>query len=91
MKFIKGAIPETLPQVDSDKIAYLHIDMNCVEPEIAAVEYFWDKLVSGAIVVLDDYGHAGHEEQRYAFNDFVKRKNVPILCLPTGQGLIIKP
>lgn len=88
---IKGTIPETLTEVQSQKIAYLHIDMNCVLPEIAAAEYFWDRLVSGAVMLLDDYGHAGHEEQKYAFDDFAKRKGVEILCLPTGQGLIIKP
>jgi len=91
VKIIKGAIPETLSQVTSEKIAYLHIDMNCVIPEIAAAEYFWEKLVSGAAVILDDYGHGGHEAQKYAFDDFAKKKGIPILCLPTGQGLIIKP
>jgi len=35
VKIIKGAVPETLPQVTSKKIAYLSIDMNCVIPEIA--------------------------------------------------------
>lgn len=90
VEIIEGPIPETLPRVKSQKIAYLSIDMNCAIPEIAAMEYFWDKLVKGAIIVLDDYGHSGHEEQKSAFDDFAKRKNVGILCLPTGQGLIIK-
>lgn len=80
-----------MPQVVSSKIAYLYIDMNYVIPEIAAAEYFWDKLVPGAAIMIDDYGHAGHEEQKCAFGDFAKRKNVLLLCLPTGQGLIIKP
>mgnify|MGYP001563455888 CR=1 FL=1 len=91
VKIIKGAIPDTLPQVVSSKIAYLHIDMNCVIPEIAAAEYFWDKLVPGAVIILDDYGHSGHEEQKCAFDEFAKRKDVSLLCLPTGQGLMIKP
>jgi hypothetical protein len=29
--------------------------MNIVVPELAAIEYFWDRLVPGAVVVLDDY------------------------------------
>jgi len=91
VKIIKGSVPETLLQVTSKKIAYLSIDMNCVIPEIATAEYFWNKMVSGAAIILDDYGHAGHEEQRYAFDKFAKDKNVNILCLPTGQGLILKP
>jgi len=91
VKIIKGAVPETLSQVTSKKIAYLSIDMNCVIPEIAATEYFWNKMSPGAAIILDDYGHIGYEEQRHAFDKFAKDKNISILCLPTGQGLILKP
>lgn len=88
---VKGAVPETLSQVKSEKVCFLSIDMNCVAPEIAAAEFFWDKLVSGAAVVLDDYGWAKHIVQKRAFDEFAVRKGVPILSLPTGQGLILKP
>lgn len=90
VRIIRGPIPDTLPEATPQKVAYLSIDMNCVIPEIAAAEYFWDKMVPGAIMVLDDYGWAGHEEQKKAFDEFGKRKGVAILSLPTGQGLIIK-
>lgn len=88
---IRGPVPETLVQAEADKVSYLSIDMNCVEPEIAAAEYFWDKLVTGAVVILDDYGWKRHINQKLAFDAFAKRKNVTILSLPTGQGLIVKP
>lgn len=86
----KGTIPETLKHVNTDKIAFIHMDLNSAEPEMAAINYFWDKLVPNAIIVLDDYGHPGFEEQRYAWDRFAQEKNVNILCLPTGQGLILK-
>jgi len=88
---VKGAVPETLREVKSEKVSFLSIDMNCVEPEIAAAEFFWDKLVSGAAIVLDDYGWAKHILQKRAFDKFAAEKGVPILSLPTGQGLILKP
>ena len=88
---IKGPVPDTLEQVTSEKVSFLSIDMNCVAPEIAAAEFFWDKLVSGAAIILDDYGWAKHIMQKRAFDEFAKRKGVPILSLPTGQGLILKP
>lgn len=91
VRIIQGTVPDTLPQVDSDKIAFLSIDMNNREPEIAAVTYFWDKLVSGAIIILDDYGWRKHIEQKRAFDQFAKEHNVTILALPTGQGVILKP
>ena len=65
--------------------------MNAAGPEIAAANFFWDKLVPGAMVILDDYAYVGYEVQKRAFDQFSKEKNVPILSLPTGQGLFIKP
>ena len=90
VKIVKGIVPETLSEVHEDKIAYLSLDMNCSAPEIAALEYFWPKLIRGAYVVMDDYGWPGHEEQRDAFDNWSKQAGVPLLSLPTGQGLLVK-
>ena len=90
VKIIKGAVPDTLPQCDAQSIAYLSIDMNCVLPEIAAMEYFWPKVSTGGVVILDDYGFPNHIEQKNAFDQFAKKNDIEILCLPTGQGIIIK-
>lgn len=90
VKIVRGVVPDTLQDVQANRIAYLSLDMNCSGPEIAALEYFWPKLVPGAYVVMDDYGWPGHEEQRDAFDDWAKRADVPLLSLPTGQGLLVK-
>jgi hypothetical protein len=91
VKIIKGAVPGTLPQCDAKQICYLSIDMNVIEPEIAAANYFWDKIVKGGVMILDDYGFPMHIEQKKAFDEFAKEKGVQILSLPTGQGIIFKP
>ena len=88
---IRGSIPGTLQQVQSKEIAFVHIDMNCVKPEIDAGEYFWEKIVTSGVILLDDYAYPGYIDQKYAWDDFAKRKGVQILTIPTGQGLIIKP
>lgn len=90
-RVIVGAVPDTLAEVDSEKIAYLHIDMNCAPPEIAALEYFWPKLTPGAFVLLDDYANRGRHEQRTAMDELARELGVAVCALPTGQGLIIKP
>lgn len=88
---IKGPVPDTLSQVAAQAIAFLSIDMNCIEPEIAAANAFWDRIVPGGIVVLDDYGHPLHVGQKHAFDEFAREKNVTILSLPTAQAIIVKP
>ena len=87
---IQGIIPDSLFDIEIDKVAFLSIDMNCMAPEIEAINHFWPRLVPGAIVILDDYEWPQHEEQRNAFNNFANENNTQILPLPTGQGLLIK-
>jgi O-methyltransferase len=90
VKIIKGIVPFSLSECDASKICYLSIDMNTMEPEIAAANYFWDKIVKGGVVILDDYGFPMHINQKLAFDAFAKERGQSILSLPTGQGIIIK-
>jgi hypothetical protein len=90
-RLIRGKVPDTLPETPIDRVCYLSIDLNIAAPERAALEYFWDKLVPGAPVLLDDYGWTDHAEQKEAMDDFAARKGLMIFNLPTGQGLLLKP
>ncbi|WP_293196324.1 class I SAM-dependent methyltransferase [Ottowia sp.] len=88
---IQGSIPDSLQSVHATRVAYLHIDMNCAPPEVAALEFFWDKLVPGAVVLLDDYAYFGFRNQKLAMDEFASRVGIQICSLPTGQGLLFKP
>jgi len=87
-RIVQGVIPEILPHVHVERIAFLHIDLNCAAPECAALEYFWSRLPTGALVLLDDYAYFGHEEQASAMEQTARKLGAEILCLPTGQGMI---
>jgi hypothetical protein len=90
VKIIKGSVPGSLKNFGGEKVCYLSIDMNCVYPEIEAISFFWDKLVPGAVVILDDYNWMAHIEQKKAFDMFAREHGFEVLALPTGQGLIFK-
>jgi hypothetical protein len=90
-RIVEGAIPETLGQVTARQVAYLHLDMNCAPPEVAALTYFWERLVAGAPVLLDDYAYRGYTPQKLAMDDFAHAHGVAVCALPTGQGLLMKP
>jgi len=87
---VRGIVPESLSTVTIGQVAYLSIDMNCVKPEIDAMEYFWPRMVPGGVIILDDYGFPGHEAQKLAADGFAATVGVKVLSLPTGQGLIFK-
>ena len=88
---VKGRIPDTLPLVPSERIAYLCIDLNAPAPERIALDYFWDKVVPGGVILLEDYAYSGHDSQRRSFDQFAREHGALILALPTGHGLLIKP
>jgi Macrocin-O-methyltransferase (TylF) len=90
LEIIEGVIPDTLSRISATQVAFLHIDLNCAPPEVAAIEYLWSRLVSGALVLLDDYAYSGYHHQKAAMDRFAQSRNISIASLPTGQGLIIK-
>ena len=89
-KLVRGKVPDTLDTVDIDRVCYLSLDMNVAEPELKALIHFWPKMVSGAVVLIDDYGWQTCEEQKAAIDGFARKIETPVLFLPTGQGIIIK-
>lgn len=87
---VKGEVPEVLPSLGVERVAYLHIDMNCAYPERAALEYFWERLSPGGFVLFDDYAYTGAECQAEAIEAAAQALGARVLALPTGQGLIVK-
>ncbi len=91
VEIIQGTVPESLARVEIESVAYLHLDMNCAPPEIAAAEYFWPRMTPGAMMLLDDYAYSGYRPQKVAMDQLARRKGVQVLSLPTGQGLVVHP
>lgn len=90
VRMIRGLVPETLLQVPSQKVAFLSIDMNGIEPERQALNYFYDKMVPGGVIYFDDYGVAGYEGLKAMVDEFFKNKPESIMYIPTGQGIVVK-
>ena len=90
VEIVRGAVPEVLPALGIERVAFLHLDMNCAYPERAALEHFWDVLSPHAMVLLDDYAYFGHESQAHAIDSAAEHLGTEVLSLPTGQGLIVK-
>lgn len=91
VRLVRGRVPDTLASVEIEAVSYLSLDMNIAAPEVAALEFFWPKLSTGAIVLLDDYGWTHYRPQKVALDRFAAERKVGIATLPTGQGLLIKP
>lgn len=86
----KGRVPESFSQAAPEQISFLHIDMNNVTAEIAALEALFDKVSPGGIIILDDYGWIGYVDQQLAERAWFAERGYAVLEMPTGQGLVIK-
>lgn len=87
----KGRVPEILDEVCPERIAFLHMDLNNSQAEIAALERLYDRIVPGGVIVFDDYGWAAARAQYDAERAWFAQRGLEILLLPTGQGLFVKP
>jgi hypothetical protein len=87
---VPGFVPETFATVCPDRIAFLHVDLNSADAEIAVLDHLFDRVVPGGIVLFDDYGFSGYLASQQAEDTWMQRRGYTIAELPTGQGLLIK-
>ncbi len=90
VRLVRGFIPTVLDAVNVEAVAFLHIDLNGVVAEEAALSHFRPLLSQGGVVLLDDYGWRGHEAQKAAHDEFAAAQGLQVLSMPTGQGILIK-
>lgn len=92
VKVIQGLVPESFKKAMPEKIAFMHIDMNNAEAEVSVLDALYARLVSGGMIVFDDYGWLAYSAQKAAEDAWLKERYFErILELPTGQGLLVKP
>lgn len=83
VELVQGNILDTLPKFVKHhpelKIALLHIDVDVYEPSKVILESLVEKMVTGGLVILDDYGTV--EGETRAVDEFFG-KNAQIKKLP---------
>ena len=89
-RVIKGPVPDTFEGNLPDKVAFAQIDLNAAEPELAALDRIFDRIVPGGMIVFDDFGFSRYHRTRELEEEFMARHGVTVFESPTGQGFFIK-
>ena len=90
-EFVKGYIPEVFSENPGPSdLSWLHIDLNSSMPTQKTLEQFVPKLLSGGVVLFDDYGHGGFSETKKVADEFFSKKDGILMPLPTGQAIFFK-
>lgn len=81
---IKGNIFDTLPEYlkknPETRIAFLNLDIDVKEPTDFALELLYERIVSGGLIIFDDYNTIMGETN--SADEFVKKHNLKLEKLP---------
>lgn len=86
--FHPGLFPDTAGPVEHEQFAFVHIDVDLYESTLACLEFFYPRMLPGAILVSHDYSLLAGV--RSAFTEFFADKQERVLELSTTQAMFIK-
>ena len=90
VKVIKGYIPKILENLPKEnEISFLHLDLNSAIAEKEALEYLSSRMQRGGVILFDDYGYLGSEDQALIHEKFSLKMNFRLFTFPTGQAMYI--
>jgi O-methyltransferase len=91
IKIIKGWIPDCFNDLSSsEKYCMAHIDVDLYQPTLDSLKYIYEKMVTGGIILMDDYGSCGCYGAKIAADEFFKDKEEKIIPLFSGGAFVIK-
>ncbi len=98
VKLIVGDIEETAPKFIKDnpgvRFSLIHFDCDLYKPTKVALEYFWDRVSRGGIILFDEYSISDWAGETKAVDEFFTNKpNVKIKTLSwtnAPAGYIVK-
>jgi O-methyltransferase len=91
IKIHKGWIPEVLDELPDERWSFVHIDVDLYEPTRACLEYFLPRVVTGGVILCDDYGSLMFPGAARAWDELVIARAIPFVELPTGQSVLVQP
>ena len=89
-KLYKGWIPSRFPEVEKIKFSFVHIDVDLYEPTRDSIDFFYDKLNIGGILLSDDYGFTSCPGATKAIDNFLSNKDEKMISLSGGGGFFVK-
>jgi hypothetical protein len=85
----KGWIPERFMEVSNLMFSFLHIDVDLYKPTLDSLEFFYEHMQAGGIILMDDYGFNTCPGTKSAADEFFSNRNEQIVKLPTGQAFVL--
>ena len=85
-----GFVPATFAGLEDREFSFVHIDVDLYQSCLDACEFFYPRLVPGAVMAFDDHGFPDTRGMRHAVEEFFADKPEVPLALPTGQAFVTR-
>ena len=89
-KLYPGYFPATAGPIEQKKFCFVHIDVDIYQSVIDCCEFFYPRLVTGGVLIFDDYGFPTCPGAKAAVDEFFKSKKEAVIYFNTGQAMIYK-
>jgi O-methyltransferase len=86
--FKPGYFPESAQDISEEKFAFVHLDADLYKPSLAALQFFYPRLVPGGVMLIHDYNHTWNG-LRTAVDEFLPTIPESPVELPDWQGSIL--
>ena len=88
--YVAGKVEDTIPSGAPESIALLRLDTDWYDSTRHELEHLYPRLVSGGILIIDDYG--SWQGAKQATDEFLEQTGARLLMLRAGRGRIaVKP
>lgn len=87
--FHQGLIPKTFKAIKDEKFAFVHIDVDLYQTTKDCCSFFYNRMISGGVMIFDDYGFRYEYPAKRAVDEFFKGKPESPISLRTGQCIVI--
>jgi hypothetical protein len=84
----KGYFPDSAGPIENKTFSFVHLDLDLYESTLASLNFFYPRLVKGAVLISHDFTTAPGVQR--AFEEFFCDKAEPIIEMSGTQCLIVK-
>lgn len=88
--FKKGFFPETTKGIEDKTFCFVHIDADIYESISNGLNFFYDRMISGGVIIIDDYEGKHCPGVKKAVDEFANNIKTKPIITTKAQCVLIK-
>jgi hypothetical protein len=90
VSFVQGYFPDSAKRLpENARYSIVHIDCDLGAPFLAALQYFYPRLVRGGFMIMHDYSNLYWDGAERAIDEFFADKLEKLMPIPDKSGTVV--